>query len=187
VRQHRAQILACDFFTVETAWLRTVYVLFFIELGTRRVHLAGCTVRPSAAWVTQQARNLSWTLQDAGQPFRFLIRDRDAKFCRPFDTVVKVDDLEIVRTPYRSPRANAIAERWIRTVRAECLDHLLILSERHLERVLRAYVAFYNERRPHQGLDQQCPVPFAPPADRGPIRRRDVLGGLIHDYERQAA
>ena len=187
VRQHRAQILACDFFVVETAWLRTVNVLFFIELGTRRAHLAGCTAHPTAAWVSQQARHLSWTLQDSSQSFRFSIRDRDTKFCPSFDAVFKAEDLEVVRKPYRSPRANAIAERWIRTVRQECLDHLFILSERHLARVLRAYVAFYNKRRPHQGLDQQCPVPFDPLSDRGRIVRRDVLGGLIHDYERQAA
>jgi hypothetical protein len=182
-------MLACYFFTIETAWRRTVYVLFFIELGTRRVHLAGCTARPTAAWVAQQARNLSWTLQDESRTFRFLIRDRDKKFCPAFDTVLKTDGFEIVRTPYRSPRANAVAERWIRSVREECLDHLLILSERHLERVLRAYVAYYNQRRPHQGLAQQCPVPLTPPARKGTgaIVRRDLLGGLMHDYERQAA
>lgn len=187
LKQHRSQMLACDFFTIETAWLRTVYVLFFIELGTRRVHLAGYTTYPSVAWVTQQARNLSWTLQDASPPFRFLIRDRDTKFCPSFDTVLKTEGLEIVRTPYRSPRTNAIAERWIRAARQECLNHLLILSERHLERVLRANVAFYKERRPHQGLDQQCPVPIVSLVGGGPIVRRDVLGRLIHDYERQAA
>lgn len=187
VKQHRAQIRACDFFTIETAWLRTVYVLFFIERGTRRVHLAGRTAHPGAAWVTQQARNLSWTLQDAGQPCRFVIRERDTTFCRAFDTLLKAEDLEVVRTPYRSPRANAVAERWVRTVRAECLDHLLILSERHLARVLGAYVTFYNERRPHQGLGQQCPVPLTPSTGTGAIVRREVLGRLIHDYERQAA
>jgi putative transposase len=164
-----------------------MYVLFFIELGTRRVHLAGCTAHPTSAWVTQQARNLCWTLQDESRTFRFVIHDRDTTFCRAFDTVFKAEGLEIVRTPYRAPRATAIAERWIRTVRTECLDHLLILSERHLERVLRTYVAYYNERRPHQGLDQQCPIPLAPPSEAGAIVQRAVLGGLIHDYECQAA
>jgi transposase InsO family protein len=122
-----------------------------------------------------------------GQPFRFVIRDRDTKSCPAFDTVFKAEDLEMVRTPVRSPRANAVAERWTRSVREECLDHLLILSERHLERVIRSYVAYYNQRRPHQGLDQQCPVSFTPLAGWGIIVRHDVLGGLIHDYERHAA
>ena len=185
--QQCSQMLACDFFTVETLGLRTLYVLFFIELETRRVHLAGCTAHPTTAWVTQQARNLSWTLQDHDRPFRVLIHDRDATFGSVFDTVFAAEGLEIVRTPYRTPQANAVAERWVRSVREECLDHLLILSERHLERVLRAYLAYYNERRPHQGLDQQCPRGFPLSDHCGRVVRRDVLGGLIHDYGRQAA
>lgn len=187
LKQHRSQMLACDFCTVETAWLHTVYVLFFIELGMRRVHLAGCTAHPTAAWVTQQARNLCWTLQDQNRPFRFIIHDRDCKFGSAFDAVFRAEGLESVRTPYRAPRANAVAERWVRSVREECLDHLLILSEGHLWRVLDAYLAYYNERRPHQGLDQQCPAGFPLPEHHGRVVRRDVLGGLIHDYERQAA
>jgi putative transposase len=185
--QHAHEMLACDFFTIETAWLRTVYVLFFIELGSRRVHLAGCTAHPTSAWVTQQARNLAWSLQDGTVSARFLIHDRDTAFCAAFDRVFKAEDVEIVRTPYRAPNANAIAERWIRSVRTECLDYLLLLGERHAGRVLRAYVAFYNERRPHQGLGQECPVPTPHREGTGRIQRRKVLGGLIHDYERRAA
>jgi len=168
-------------------FLKTIYVLFFIELGTRRVHLAGCTAHPTAAWVTQQARNLAWQIQDGTLPCRFLIRDRDAKFPTGFDAVVRSEGAEIVQTPYRSPRANAVAERWVGTARRECLDHLLILNERHLRRVLTAFVAHYNERRPHQGLRQQCPVPLAPEGGGGRIARRVVLAGITHDYYREAA
>ncbi len=180
-------MLACDFFTVETAWLTTLYVLFFIELGSRRVHLAGCTKNPTAAWVTQQARQLSWQIQDGAVPARFLIHDRDATFPPSFDTVCISEDVEIIRTPVQAPNANACAERWIRSVREECLDKLLILGERHLQRVLSTYVDYYNHARPHQGLDQRSPVPLDSAARAGPIYRRDLLGGVLHDYYRRAA
>jgi transposase InsO family protein len=185
--QHAHEMLACDFFTIETAWLRTMYVLFFIELGSRRVHLAGCTAQPTSAWVTQQARNLSWAIQDGTVPARYLIHDRDTMFCAAFDRVFTTEDVEIVRTPFRAPNANAIAERWIRSVRQECLDHLLVLSERHAWQILREHIAFYNRQRPHQGLGQECPVPITGCATLGRIQRRDVVNGLIHDYERVAA
>jgi hypothetical protein len=144
-------------------------------------------VHPTAAWVTQQVRHLSRQIQDSALPCRFLIRDRDAKFPAGFDAVFRSEGAEIIHTPYRSPRANAVAERWVGTARRECLDQLLILSERHLHRVLTAFVAYYNERRPHQGLQQQCPVPLAPDGAGGCIARRDVLGGITHDYYREAA
>jgi hypothetical protein len=187
LRRHREQILACDFFTVETLFLRTLHVLFFIELGTRRVHVAGCTARPTAAWVTQQARNLAWTLQDAGRPCRYLIRDRDAKFPTAFDAVFAAEGAEVIPTPYRAPNANAFAERWVRSVREECLDHLLIVNESHLRRVLTDYAAYFNAARPHQGLGQCIPLAPAPYPQAGPVRRRDALGGLLHDYYREAA
>ncbi len=186
ITRHKEQLLACDFFTVETLFLKTLHVLFFLEVGTRRVHLAGCTAHPTAAWVTQQARQLAWTLQEGGQPVRYLIHDRDAKFPPTFDTVFAAEGVAVVRTPYRSPTANAYAERWVRSVRGECLDHLLIVNEAHLRHVLASYVAHYNQARPHQGLEQQAPVPFAPGTRAGPLRRRDVLGGLIHEYDREA-
>ena len=185
---YKDEIVACDFFTVETAWLKTLYVLFFIELGSRRVHLAGCTSSPTSAWVTQQARQLSWQIQDDTLAVRFLIHDRDTKFPSAFDTVFTSEDVAIIRTPVRAPNANAFAERWVRSVREECLDRILILGEGHLRRTLTAYVAYYNGARPHQGIDQRCPMPLVRIAARdGPIERRDVLGGVLHDYYRRAA
>jgi putative transposase len=124
-------VLACDFFTVETVWLLTLYVLFWIEHGSRRVHLAGVTANPDCAWVTQQARNLA--IDEQLEDMRFLIHDRDAKFCGPFDAIVRSEGVRVIETPFRAPRANAVAERWIRTVRSECLDHLLIVGRRHLD------------------------------------------------------
>jgi len=119
-------------------------------------------------------------------PVRFLIHDRDAKFPAAFDTVFQSEGTTIIRTPYRALNANAVAERWIRSIREECLDKIVILGEGHLRRVLQEYCAYYNGARPHQGTDQRCPVPgeTVPPA--GPIERRDILGGVLHDYYRRA-
>src|SRR5262249_31337040 len=139
IRTHRQSLLAVDFFTVETIWLARLYVLFFIELGSRRVHVAGCTSTPTAAWVTQQARQLTWTLADRSEPIQFLIRDRDQKFTESFDQVFRTEQIEILRTPFRMPQANAVAERFVRTVRTECLDWLLILNQQHLERAVAAF------------------------------------------------
>jgi putative transposase len=187
VRAQAAGIVATDFFTVETISLRRLYVLFFIEVGSRRVWLGGVTANPNGAWVTQQARNLA-IARDAGAP-RFVIRDRDAKFTGPFDQVLRTGGTRIVRTPVRAPRANAYAERWVRTVRSECLDWLLIANRRHLGRILRVYVEHYNHQRPHRGLELRPPLGSSPPpAGRpsGDVYRRDVLGGLIHEYQRAA-
>src|SRR5260221_13217911 len=142
MQNYKEQILACDFFTIEPFFLKTIYVLFFIELGTRRVHLAGCTDHPTAACVTQQARQLMWTLDEAGCSMRFLIHDRDSKFSTAFNTVFQAESIHIVRIPFRAPNANAYAERWVRTVREECLNHLLIFNEVHLRRVLKEDVYF---------------------------------------------
>ena len=135
-------VLAADFFTLETLWLRRLYVLFFIELSSRRVYFAGVTAHPDSAWVAQQARNLA--VDGRLNNVRFLIRDRDAKYTQPFDEVFRSEGVKIVNTPIRAPRANAFAERWVRTVRAECLDWILVLGRRHLDRVLRAYVDHYQ-------------------------------------------
>jgi hypothetical protein len=184
--------LACDFFTVETVFLKTLHVLFFIELGTRRVHLAGVTAHPDSAWVSEQARNLSFDDHPPhGVPFRFLIRDRDSKYVSSFDEVFRTDGAQVICTPIRAPRANAFAERWVRTVRAECLDWVLILGRPHLERVLDVYLEHYNRERPHRGLDLGTPIDSVSQAGRacrhGPVERRDLLGGLIHEYSRAAA
>ena len=173
---------------MDTLFLQRLYVLFFIEVGSPRLHVAGCTATPDAAWVTQQARQFTWQLQDAGgQPFRLLIRDRDGKFPPGFDTVFAAEGLTVVTTPPRTPNANAVAERVVRSLRAECLDQLLIVNQAHLRSVLTHYAAYYNHRRPHQGRDQGPPVPLtaAPtvPAALAQIRCRPVLGGLINDYD----
>jgi transposase InsO family protein len=186
-RHYQEQVLACDFFVVETALLRTIFVLFFLEVRTRRVHLAGCTAHPSGAWVAQQARNLAWQLQDGTVAATILLHDRDARFTAAFDRVFACEGLRAVRTPPRCPWANGYAERWVGSARRECLDHLLILNERHLLRVLTTYTNFYNQRRPHQGLAQRCPVPLPSGLGTGPVHCRDVLGGIVHDYFRPAA
>jgi putative transposase len=191
LRQQAAGIVACDFFTVDTVWLRRLYVLFFIELETRRVHLAGVTAHPNGRWVTQQARNLLLVLDEQGRRARFVLRDHDAKFCRSFDDVFSSEGGEVLVTPVRAPQANAYAERWVRSVRAECLDWLLIVGRGHLEQVLQIYVQHYNAHRPHRGLGLQPPDPPARLTvlcqdDRGTVCRRDLLGGLLHEY-RQAA
>ena len=183
LRAQAASVVACDFFCVETALLRRYYVLFFIELQTRRVHLAGATTNPDGQWVTQQARNLghSGALEDV----RFLVRDRDSKFVASFDEIFRTEGVEVILTPFRSPQANAHAERFVRTARTECLDWLLILGPRQLDRILRVYTDHYNTQRPHRALGRHPPVASRPPAPRPPtaaVQRRDHLGGLLHEY-----
>ena len=152
LRQQAAGILARDFFTVDTVSLRRLYVLFFIELDTRRVHLAGVTAKPNGGWVAQQARNLLLALEEQGRRLCFVLRDRDAKFTHRFDDVFGSHGAEVLLTPVQTPNANAYAERWVRTVRTECLDWLLIIGRGHLEQVLRVYAAHYNTHRPHRAL-----------------------------------
>jgi putative transposase len=186
LRRQPASLLACDFFTVETVTLRRLYVLFFIELGSRRVHLAGCTSSPTGAWVVQQARNLSFT--NVLERTRFLIHDRDSKFTVAFDELLRSEGIKVIHTPVQAPRANAYAERFVRTIRNECLDWLLILGRRHLEHVLRIYIQHYNRERPHRGLALNPPEPPAIKLSRGgDAHRRDRLGGLVHEYYRAAA
>jgi putative transposase len=191
LRAQAASVIAVDFFTVETVWLQRLYVLFFIEIASRRVHLAGCTTHPDAEWATQQAWQVTWTLSDRPQPIRFLIRDRDRKFTDSFDAVFEAQGARIIRTPIQVPEANGIAERFVRTVRAECLDWLLIVGAQHLERALTVFIDYYNGHRAHRSLE------LAPPNGRPaierwsgtqpmPVKRRDRLGGLLHEYERAA-
>ena len=188
LRAHRRSMLAVDFFTVETIWLQRLYVLFFIELGNRRVHVAGCTPNPSAQWVTQQARPLTWISAEVPESFRFLIRDRDQKFTDSFDEVFRSDGMEIIRTPFRAPQANGVAERFVRTVRSECLDWLLIVNQQQLDRALAVFVDHYNGHRPHRALDLAPPSAACARAQRADdvqglcIQRRDRIGGLLHEY-----
>ncbi len=184
--------MACDCFAVETIWLKTLHALFFIQLRTWRVVAAGVTAHPDTACVTQQARHAAMELGDGGVSIRFLLRDHDAKFTRFFDDVFRSEGGQVLRTPIRAPGANADAERWVQTVRAECLDWTLVCGRRHLLRLLRGYVRHYNQQRPHRGLALAVPEPEAgerksPQVTLGEVRRRDVLGGLIHAYHQVAA
>jgi putative transposase len=147
------------------------------------VHVVGVTAHPDSAWVTQQARNVA--IEEQLGDVRFLLRDRDAKFSGPFDEVFETEGARVIRTHIRAPQADAFAERFVRTVRRECLDHVLIYGRQHLERVLHAYVAHYIQERPHRGLGLAVPAGNRTPQVRGTTRlveRRDVLGGLIHEY-----
>jgi putative transposase len=189
LRMQAQGILATDFFCVDTLLLYRLYVLFVVEHTTRRVHLLGVTANPNGAWVAQQARNFFMDLGDHVARFTFLIRDRDSKFTDAFDTVFTSENIRILRTPVRAPRANAIVQRWIGTVRRELLDRILILNRRHLEAVLAEYVAHFNHHRPHRALHQAAPLkPLPAPASQPDLhfRRRDRLGGLIHEYAQAA-
>jgi putative transposase len=166
-----------------------LYVLFVVEHATRRVHLLGVTANPSGAWVAQQARNFLINLADRAAQFRFLIRDRDSKFTGVFDAVFASESIRILRTPVRTPQANAIAERWVGTVRRELLDRILIINRRHLTAVLAEYVAHFNHHRPHRALSQAAPLRSLPPAaspSQLHLRRRVLLDGLIHEYTQVA-
>jgi transposase InsO family protein len=187
------QIIACDFFTVDTVTLKRLYVLIFIEHGTRRLHLAGITAHPAGTWVVQQARNLAMELGARMEALRFLVRDRDTKFTAAFDEVFRVDGLRIIRTPPQAPRANAICERVVGTLRREALDRTLIFNERHLSKILAEYASRYNDHRPHQSRGQRPPAvettatrPITDLADVCSIRRQPVLDGLINQYHRAA-
>jgi len=181
-------ILATDFFTVDSVFLKNLYVFFVIEVGSRRVKILGVTSNPDGAWVTQQARNMA---MDGGlENLRFLIRDRDAKFTGPFDEVFGSQGMRVIKTPVRAPKANAYAERFVRTVRAELLDLVLVTGRRHLLRLLADYEAHYNSHRPHRGIDLEAPDGVrgepqeAVPLDE--VRRTKVVSGLISQYRRAA-
>ncbi len=187
LHNHAHQVWACDFLPVYDLFFRPLFIFFIIELGSRRVVHFGVTRSPTDMWVAQQLREATpW-----GEAPRFLIRDNDSKYGASFNRVAEVSVIEILRTLYKAPRANAFAERWVRTVGDECLDRLLIIGEGHLRRVLSEYTEYYNRRRAHQGIGQRIPVPdsetrAAKPAARSPVGlgRREMLGGIIHDYYR---
>jgi transposase InsO family protein len=183
-------IIACDFLVVQTVLLRRLHVLVFIEHGTRRLRRAGVTARPTGAWAVQQARNLAMDLGGRAGTMRFLIHDRDPLFTAAFAEVFKSEGLEVITTLARTPRMNAICERVIGTLRREVLDRTLILNERHLGLVLRAYVRHYNGHRPHQSRGRRPPDIEAQPvrdvADLRSVRREPVVAGLINEYRHAA-
>ena len=181
-------ILACDFLHVNTVFLRRVYVLFVMEIQTRTVHILDVTAHPTGAWTVQQARNLSMDLGDRAGSFRFLIRDRDSKFTADFDQVFAGNGTRVIKAPVQSPRANSFAERYVGTLRRECLDHLLIYGERHLRSVLAEYARHYNAHRPHQARQQRPPLhePGHAIDVTARIERRHAIGGLISEYRRAA-
>ncbi|MCA2219564.1 integrase core domain-containing protein [Jidongwangia harbinensis] len=193
LRSQASGLPATDFFTVEIIGLTRLYVLFVVEVPRRTVHLVGITTHPTGIWVAQQARNLLMDLDEQAHRLRYLIRDRDAKFTATFDAAFMASGIDVVKIPPRAPRANAYAERWVRTVRAECLDWTLVWNERQLHRVLTEYLRHCNNVRPHRSLDLQPPRPGASGltlvrsgTDESPVQRVDVWGGLIHEYRRAA-
>jgi putative transposase len=182
-------VLACDLFHLDTIILHRLYVFFVIEHATRRVHILGVTARPTGGWLTQLARNLTMDLDNAGPQCRFLIRDRDAKFTAAFDAVFTAINVTIIKTPVRAPRANAIAERFVGTIRRELLDRILILNQRHAATVLHEFEHHFNEHRPHRTLGQAAPrrpLPERTETEINNVRRRDRLGGLLHEYQQVA-
>jgi transposase InsO family protein len=193
LRSQATALLAADF--IETVPLTGVrmYILAVIEHATRRIRILGATPHPTASWVAQTARNLAMDLQDARASARYLIRDRDGKYPVSFDAILAESGITIVRSGVRVPRMNAIMERWVRTCRRELLDRTLICNQRHLLHVLREYETFYNTHRPHQGIAQARPLQPLPEPITNPdqlaqlrIRRRDRLGGLLHEYDHAA-
>jgi putative transposase len=189
LRTRAHAILACDLFHLDTITLHGLYAFFVIEHTTRRVHVLGVTAHPTGAWLTQLARNLLMDLDDAGSRFRFLIRDRDAKFTAAFDAVFTAIDIRIIKTPVRAPPANAIAERFVGSVRRQLLDRTLVINQRHAAAVLGEYQHHYNSHRPYRALGQAAPLrplPQRTTSEANTVRRHDRLGGLLHEYQQVA-
>lgn len=190
LRTQASALVVTDFFTVDTIFLKRLYVLVHMELARRRVIRFAVTEHPDSAWVAQQTRNLVWELETIGTRAQFLVRDNDAKFSGPADAVLTAEGIQVIKTPIAAPRANAFMERQIGSTRRECLDWTLVLNRRHLERVLTEWVEHYNQERPHRSLDLATPVRpqrrSRTTAVRGVVRR-DRLGGLLREYSAVAA
>jgi transposase InsO family protein len=186
---HAETLIAADFFSVDTVFFKRLYVLIYVHLATRRVIWAACTPAPNEAWVVQQARNLTWQLQDEGIQLSGLIHDRDKKFAPRADAVFRSEGARIILTPLMAPRANAYAERWIGSCRRECLDWMLIVNERHLAAVLGEYCAHYNDERPHRSRNLRPPATRGDPVSSatGQVVRRARLGGLLNEYRKAPA
>jgi putative transposase len=187
LRTQASAIVLTDFFSVDTVFLKRLYVLLYMELATRRVIWFAVTEHPDASWVSQQARNVSWELNELGVPAGFLIHDHDNKYEGDSDLVFKADGVAGIRTPIAAPKANSHIERQIGSTRRECLDWLLILNRRHLERVLIVWFEHYNQARPHRGLELRTPIARSDPVETlGPVICKERLGGLLREYSRAA-
>jgi len=186
---HAETLVAADFFSVDTIFFKRLYVLIYAHLASRRVLLASCTSEPNAAWVTQQARNLSWKLEDEGINLSVLIHDRDRKFALQADRVFQSQGTRVILTPLMAPMANAHAERWIGSCRRECLDWMLIVNKRHLQAVVDEYCLHYNSERPHRSRKLRPPASRGHPIQmaEGQVERTTRLGGLLSDYRRMRA
>ncbi len=190
IRTHMQTLIACDFFTKEILTLSgrvTVYIFFFIELGTRRVHIAGMTRHPNRRWVERRAAEVIDTMKESGFEPRYLIRDRDCKFSDEFDELFKNNGVKVVKTPAQNPSCNIYAERWVWSVKHECLNHFVIFGKHHLKYIIESYVDYYNRYRPHRSLGN-IPINGLPDGpSTGEIESISILGGMFHHYQRKAA
>lgn len=187
IRHYKELIIASDFFTEDTGFFQRFYVLIFKELRSRKILYASCTENPTGEWTTQQARQLAWQIQDGNIKAKYLIRDKDDKYTNRFDEVFRTEGIEVIKTSTNAPLQNTYAERFVRSIREECLDKIIVLNQTHLSKVLQKYINYFNTARPHQGIDNQIPEKYnqshiAEP--RGKVVCRRILGGILKDYYR---